>query len=77
MKHTWNKTTSSMSTYAGAFISDFASIPLASTAWESGLYPVQVNETEHAQRWVLSCISGDSCSVGNQQVALLPGHAGP
>lgn len=77
MKHTWNKTTSYMSTYAGAFISDFASIQLASTAWESGLYPVQVNETEHAQRWILSCILGNSCSVGNQQVALLLGHAGP
>lgn len=77
MKHTWNKTTSYMSTHAGAFISDFPSIQLPSTARESGLCPVQVKETEYALRWILSCILGDSCSVESQQVALLLEHAGP
>lgn len=86
MKHTWNKTTSYMSTYAGAFISDFASIQLASPAWESGLCPVQVNGSEH--RGQLFCrepagvLATRACwALGSRVVRLSPSslldHTGP
>lgn len=68
MKHTWNKTTSSMSVCAGAFASDSASIQLASTArGEWGPYPVGVNETERI-RGEASPLARDSCSEGSQKV---------
>lgn len=68
MKHTWNKTTSSMSACAGAFASDSASIQLASAArGESGPYPVGANETEYIQGEA-SALAGDSCSEGSQKV---------
>lgn len=65
MKHTWNKTTSSMSARAGAFASDSASIQLASTArGDSGPYPVGTEQIQGEA----SPLAGDSCSEGSQKV---------